>query len=119
MRLPLPSVHALRSALVLNVALAVLVLAGAGWAYALVSGSGSTAAAAPTGGRPVQVTRGPVVETVSASGAVQSANTASADFAPAGTVSSVSVHVGDTVTKGQVLAKVDPTNAQAQLNTTQ
>ena len=50
---------------------------------------------------------------MSASGSVQSASTATADFATSGTVTSIAVKVGDTVTKGQVLAKVDPTDAQA------
>jgi membrane fusion protein, macrolide-specific efflux system len=101
----------------LNTALGVLLLAGAGWGYLLVSRSNAPAAAAPTGSRTVDVSQGAVVETVSASGTVNSAVIASADFATAGTVSSISVHVGDTVTKGQVLAKVDPTDAQAQAST--
>jgi len=117
MRLRLPPVRALRSTAMLNSALGVLLLAGVGWSYLLVSRSNAPAAAAPTGSRTVDVSQGAVVETVSASGTVNSAVIASADFATAGTVSSISVHVGDTVTKGQVLAKVDPTDAQAQLST--
>ena len=48
---------------------------------------------------------------------MESAATASANFATAGTVTAIQVKVGDTVTKGQVLAKVDATDAQAQLDT--
>jgi macrolide-specific efflux system membrane fusion protein len=109
----------MRSPLALNVTLAVLALAGAGWAFQLVTASSSTpaAAAGTSTGRPVAVSQGTVVSTASATGTVQSANTATADFATSGTITSISVKVGDAVAKGQVLAKVDPTDAQAQLNT--
>jgi macrolide-specific efflux system membrane fusion protein len=119
MRLRLPRVHALRSTVALNTALGVVALIGAAWAVQLVTASSSTSAQATANTRTVAVTEGPVTATVSASGSVQSANTASADFTTAGTVSSIAVKVGDAVVKGQVLAQVDPTNAQAQLTTAQ
>jgi len=101
----------------LNIALGVVALVGVGWAYQIVTASQNTTTNSTVAGRAVPVSRGAVVATVSASGSVQSGNTASADFATAGTISSISVKVGDTVTKGQVLATVDPTSANAQLTT--
>jgi len=101
----------------LNIALGVVALVGVGWAYQIVTASQNTTTNSTVAGRAVPVSRGAVVATVSASGSVQSGNTASADFATAGTISSISVKVGDAVTKGQVLATVDPTSANAQLTT--
>ena len=104
----------------LNIALGVIALVGA--ALGVPARHRVRVDAAPHGRPPatprtVAVTQGPVTATVSAAGSVQSANTAAADFTTAGTVTSISVKVGDTVTKGQVLAQVDPTAAQAQLTT--
>lgn len=65
----------------------------------------------------VSVSQGEVVSTVSGSGTVQSASTAAADFATSGTVTAVAVKVGDAVTKGQLLAQADSTDADAQLAT--
>jgi macrolide-specific efflux system membrane fusion protein len=48
---------------------------------------------------------------------VQSGTTASATFGTAGTITQISVKVGDLVTKGQVLARVDAAPAQGQLDT--
>jgi macrolide-specific efflux system membrane fusion protein len=103
----------------LNIALGVVALVGVGWAYTAVRASNTTTTNSTVSGRTVAVSRGSVVATVSASGSVQSGNTASADFATAGTISSISVKVGDAVTKGQVLATVDPTSSNAQLTTAQ
>jgi macrolide-specific efflux system membrane fusion protein len=119
MRFRLPPARALRSTMALNIALGVVALVGVGWAYQIVTASQNTTTNNTVAGRAVPVSRGAVVATVSASGSVQSGNTASADFATSGTISSISVKVGDTVTKGQVLATVDPTSANAQLTTAQ
>src|SRR5262245_36364605 len=105
-----------RPVLLVNAALGVLALGGALWGYQTVradpaADNGSAAARTP------RAAFGTVTATVSATGAVQSALTANADFATAGTVTEIDVKVGDAVTKGQVLAKVDPAAAQAQLNT--
>jgi macrolide-specific efflux system membrane fusion protein len=109
-----------RSILLLNATLAVLTVAGAGWGYQTVFGT-TTAAASSTNQRQrsVAVTEGVVTSTVSAPGTVQSVTMASANFLTTGTVTDVSVKVGDAVTKGQVLAKVDASAAQDQLNTAQ
>src|SRR5262245_1070293 len=103
----------------LNIALGVIALVGVGWAYQIGRAPDTTTTNSTVSGRTVAVSRGSVVATVSASGSVQSGNTASADFATAGTISSISVKVGDTVAKGQVLATVDPTSSNAQLTTSQ
>ncbi len=100
-----------------NVALAVAVVGGGLWAYQIVSGPAEAQASQATRTRLVAATRGTVSQTVSASGSVASSATANASFATSGTVTEVDVKVGDVVTKGQVLAKVDPTAAQASLNT--
>jgi macrolide-specific efflux system membrane fusion protein len=107
-----------RPAILINAALAVLAVIGGLWAVQIVRGGSSAAAAnANQRTRNVPVTVGAVTQTVSASGSVASAVTASATFGTAGTVTEIDVKVGDTVTKGQVLAKVDPTAAQAALDT--
>src|SRR5262245_39540743 len=118
MRVPRPSIAALSTSTLVNAGLVALAVAGGIWAYVLVTADPNAAAAADTGGpRTVAVTQGEVTATVSASGSVQSAYTASADFVTSGTVMSISVRVGQSVRKGQVLANVDPTNARAQLDT--
>src|SRR5215831_3550103 len=113
MRLPRLSLPALRSSVVLNSALGVVALLGAGIAYHLVTATSQTTPAATGGTRLVAVTEGPVTATVSASGSVQSASTASADFVTGGTITSIAVKVGDTVQKGQELGRVDPAASQA------
>ncbi|BCB80948.1 HlyD family efflux transporter periplasmic adaptor subunit [Phytohabitans flavus] len=114
MRRSLPRLG-LSPALLVNVVLALAVAGAATWAYT----SFASAEAAETGGgssRTVPVTQGTVTATVSASGTVQSASTASASFETSGTVTEIHVQVGDKVTKGQVLAKVDDKAAQRQLD---
>src|ERR1700730_2681712 len=69
-------------------------------------GHSSSASATP---RSVLPTRGVVSTTVTATGNVQAAQPLSANFKTGGTLTEVDVAVGQQVTKGQVLAKVDPT----------
>ncbi len=107
-----------RPAILINAALAVLAVAGGLLAVQIVRGGASAAATdGTTRTRMVPATMGAVTQTVSATGSVASAVTAAANFATAGTVTELDVKVGDPVTKGQVLAKVDATAAQAALNT--
>lgn len=105
-----------RRRLVLNGSLAALVLAGAGVAYATV-GPATSAGAATTRTSPVQ--RGTVIASVSASGNLALAATSSLAFGASGKVSEIDVKVGQTVTSGQVLAKIDPTQANLQLTEAQ
>jgi membrane fusion protein, macrolide-specific efflux system len=106
-----------RSGLVLNAVLGTVALVGALFAYHLVTATAQTTTTPTGGARTVPVTQGEVTATVSATGAVQSASTAAADFTTAGTVTSIAVHVGDTVTQGQELARVDPAASQATVDT--
>ncbi|MBB4690433.1 efflux RND transporter periplasmic adaptor subunit [Paractinoplanes abujensis] len=104
-----------RPVVVVNTALGVALAAGGFWAYRTLAGSGTTPAAnAAT--RTVAVQRGTVTSTVTADGTVESASTATASFVTGGTVTSISVRVGQKVVKGQVLAKVDPADAQRSLD---
>ncbi|RSM74334.1 RND transporter [Kibdelosporangium aridum] len=92
----------------------VVALVAAGWgAYTFLWPSSN--AATPTGVRSVAATRTDVVETVSAAGSVESSYTGTADFATSGTITQINVKVGDTVSKGQQLAKLDDTQAKLQL----
>jgi len=110
--------HRLRTpTTLLNAALLVLTLAAAFWAYRTVSGGTTAAAATGQRERVVAVTQGTVSATVSASGTVQSATTASASFVTSGTVTEIAVKVGDSVAAGQVLAKVDRSAVQDTLDT--
>lgn len=105
-----------RPALLLNVGLAVASLAGAGWAYQAVTSS-SSASNDTASRRTATVSTGDVTATVSASGSITSAQVSEANFVTNGTVTEIDVAVGDTVSKGQVLAKVDPSAAEESLAT--
>ena len=59
--------------------------------------------------RTTTVTTGSVEQRLNLTGSAQRVNQVSQGFAVTGTVSSVSVAVGDTVTAGEVLATLDPT----------
>jgi multidrug efflux pump subunit AcrA (membrane-fusion protein) len=59
------------------------------------------------------VTRGPMSTTVSAEGTVAAAQTDDLSFSASGTVSTVTVKAGDTVTAGQVLATLDSAELEA------
>ncbi|MER7006606.1 efflux RND transporter periplasmic adaptor subunit [Dactylosporangium sp. NPDC000555] len=121
MRLSLPSSRRprLNSVILVNAALVLAVAGGVFWAYQIISGpaAGADPGTTSTRTRVVAVTQGTVSQTVSASGSVASASTANANFTTSGTVTEVAVKVGDVVTKGQTLAKVDPAAAQAALDT--
>jgi multidrug efflux pump subunit AcrA (membrane-fusion protein) len=101
-----------KTTMVVNGVLAVIVLAVVAFGLQTVFHK-STAKASP---RTATVTRGTVQETVTASGNVSSADTSAVNFATSGTLTEVDATVGETVTAGQVLGKIDPTQAQAALN---
>ncbi|HEV3171839.1 MAG TPA: efflux RND transporter periplasmic adaptor subunit [Actinocrinis sp.] len=105
-----------RRRLVLNGSLAVLVLAGAGVAYATVGPANSATASTL---RTANVQQGTVIASVSASGNLALAATSSLAFGAAGKITEIDVKVGQQVTSGQVLAKVDPTQANLQLTEAQ
>ncbi|WP_086666793.1 efflux RND transporter periplasmic adaptor subunit [Lentzea kentuckyensis] len=106
-----------RRSLLIN-GLLVVVLLGAGVAGYLVF-FGSSGSAQPTATRTAAAANRDVSETVTASGTVQSSFSAAASFSASGTVTEIDVKVGDVVTKGQQLAKLDPTQAQLQVDIAQ
>jgi multidrug efflux pump subunit AcrA (membrane-fusion protein) len=69
--------------------------------------------------RTATVQRGTVQASVTASGNISSAATTSLNFATSGTLTAVGVAVGDTVSVGEVLAKIDPSSAQTALTAAQ
>lgn len=104
-----------RPSVAVNAALGAVLVAGAFWAYETLAGP-ETPTAANASVRSVAVQQGTVTKTVTADGTVESASTATASFVTGGTVTAISVHVGSVVKKGQVLARVDPADAQRSLD---
>ncbi|WP_202234936.1 efflux RND transporter periplasmic adaptor subunit [Actinacidiphila reveromycinica] len=104
-----------RRAVLINSVLGVVVLAGAGGAYAAVHDDGSGNSSNAAGARTATVTTATVSATVSGSGSLSSPSDAGLNFTTGGTLTEVDVKPGDTVKKGQVLAKVDPTAAKETL----
>ncbi|MDX8147722.1 HlyD family efflux transporter periplasmic adaptor subunit [Lentzea sp. BCCO 10_0061] len=107
-----------RRSLLIN-GLLVVVLLGAGVAGYLVFFGSSGNAQSTTTARTAAAANRDVSEVVTASGTVQSSFSAVASFGASGTVTEVNVKVGDAVTKGQQLAKLDPTQAQLQVDIAQ
>ena len=69
--------------------------------------------------RTALVTYGTITQNIGMAGNLAPVSEADLNFAAAGTVQSVTVHVGDTVAGGQVLAALDPTILAAQLSQAQ
>ncbi|MFI7547295.1 efflux RND transporter periplasmic adaptor subunit [Actinoplanes sp. NPDC049599] len=113
--MPAPRLGSLRRpSVAVNAALVLVLVAGAFWGYEIVSGA-DTGTAAAASVRSVPVQQGTVTASVTADGSLESAASASASFTTGGTVTSISVRVGDKVRKGQVLAEVDPAPARRTL----
>ena len=96
-------------------AVAAVCLVGAGiavWTFVL-RGDDATTTAATTTRQLVAVTSGAMGTTVSAQGTVAAAHTEDLSFSAAGTVKTVNVAAGDTVTAGQVLATIDSSQLAA------
>ncbi|MFJ1795686.1 efflux RND transporter periplasmic adaptor subunit [Kitasatospora griseola] len=107
-----------RGAVLVNSALGVALLGGAALAYTtLDSGTGKAATGSKV--RTATVAKGTVQATVSGSGTLFSPSDAGQDFTTGGRLTAVKVAVGDTVKKGQVLATVDTTTAQQQVDQAQ
>lgn len=102
-----------RRRLALNGGLAVVLVAGAAAAYLEVGNPASASASSFT--RDATVTRGTVLAQVSASGNLALAAQSSLAFGASGKVTAVKVSVGQQVTAGQVLATIDPTDANLAL----
>jgi HlyD family secretion protein len=88
-------------------AVVVLALIGYGVVRALTAGATEEPAVLVT----VAADRGAVTAAVATTGTLQPAQTRSLSFAVAGTVESIAVRPGTTVTPGQVLARVDDADA--------
>ncbi|MGW4382132.1 efflux RND transporter periplasmic adaptor subunit [Kitasatospora sp. NPDC004531] len=107
-----------RGAVLVNSALGVALLGGAALAYTTLDSGTGKAATGPKV-RTATVAKGAVQATVSGSGTLFSPSDAGQDFTTGGRLTAVKVAVGDTVKKGQVLATVDTTTAQQQVDQAQ
>lgn len=107
-----------RGAVLVNSALGAALLGGVALVYATVSGSSGPASAKPAA-RTATVSKGTVLATVSGTGTLVSPTDAAQDFTTGGKLTAVEVAVGDAVKKGQVLATVDTTAAQQQVDAAQ
>ena len=87
--------------------LVVLILALAGGGYAIWHQVKSPAEPTPVSGQVVEVQRGSLIKTVSASGNLDLPHQVRLTFGVGGVVSEVKVDLGDVVKKGQVLAKLE------------
>jgi RND family efflux transporter MFP subunit len=96
------------AAVVAAVALAAVLLTGRTTATATTASAGTAT-----------VQRGTVTQTASAAGTVQAATTRGLSFGTSGTVTELDVKAGDTVTAGQVLARIDDSDAQSAVDSAQ
>jgi macrolide-specific efflux system membrane fusion protein len=106
-RLPRRAAPAVRTT---NIVLLALVAGLGVAAYLALRTTASVATAAP---RTSPVAHGVVLSSVSASGTVQAATNLSVGFQTSGRVTAVDVKPGQRVTKGQVLGRLDSTDATA------
>lgn len=104
-----------RRALLLNAALAAVLLAGGVTAVLLLTGSSGDPATAGGTVRSATAQVGDVTATVAASGQVSPVRTVDANFKTSGTIATVDVAVGQTVTAGQQLGTLDTADAQRAL----
>ncbi len=104
-----------RTTIILNSVLAVTAVGLVAFGVTSLGAEG-TAAATET---ETTVRTGSVTQTVSATGNAIAAEDLTLNFASAGTLTEVDVTAGQTVTAGQVLARVDSTTAENQLKTAQ
>lgn len=101
---------------VLDIGLAVAVVALGVGSY-VVAGPSKSSAAAVT--RTTTVAKGVVLSSVQASGNIQAGQTYSVGFQTGGQVTDIEAKLGDVVSKGQVLAHLDPTMDNATLTSAQ
>lgn len=94
------------------IAVAVLVLAGAGWHFY----SQRSAEQAAGAYRTAKIERGDIRVTISATGALSAISTVDVGSQISGQVIDVLADYNDHVTKGQVIARIDPSTYEAQIN---
>lgn len=99
-----------------NAVLALVLVAALAGAYLAIGRSGGSE---PASLRTVAVTKGTVTATVNGTGNLTSTTVTTVSPQTSGTLLSVAVAAGDAVTKGQVLARIDPTDAQTALASAQ
>ncbi|WP_162002502.1 biotin/lipoyl-binding protein [Streptomyces sp. CB01881] len=107
-----------RGAVLLNSALGVALVGAVALAYTTLD-SGTEKASGKAQVRTATVAKGTVLATVSGTGTLASPTDAAQDFTTGGKLTAVKVAVGDSVKKGQVLATVDTTTAQQQVDAAQ
>ena len=90
----------------------VLLLTAGGTVYVLTKTSSSSASSTL---RTTPVGRGTVAETVTAAGSVTTAASATLNFGASGKIAEIRVRLGDRVTTGQTVARLDSEYAQANL----
>ena len=90
-----------------------VVAIGIWWTFFRSSGSSGTRGAAVASDQVVDVTFGPIAQTVSAQGTIAAVATDALSFTASGTVTAVNVKAGDSVKSGQVLATLDSPSLQA------
>ena len=95
----------------LNAILAAAVVGLGIGAYFTVNSSSAPATLASI--RTAPVTRGVVLSSVSATGNIEAASQLAVNFRTSGTISAVDVKVGQKVKAGQILGRIDPTDATA------
>jgi multidrug efflux pump subunit AcrA (membrane-fusion protein) len=105
----------LRRSLRHSVHLYVLGAAAVVVAILAISQLGTATSSARTETETVDSEWGVVQTTASGSGSVEAGVDDDVDFATSGTLNDVDVHVGEHVTKGQILATLDPTSAELTL----
>jgi len=91
--------------------LAILSISGGGWYWY------ASAARAPQRDalRPIPVTRGTIEEVVTSQGKLEAKQYVDVGTQVSGQLKNIHVEIGDTVTKGQLLAEIDPRVYQAQV----
>jgi multidrug efflux pump subunit AcrA (membrane-fusion protein) len=105
----------LRKSWLIGAAAAVVLALGSTGAYLLTGGDEAGAGKQAT----TTVKRGTVAAAVAASGTLQPAQTRGLAFSMEGTVTEVRVRAGDQVTAGQVLARIDDTDAKEKVSSAQ
>ncbi|MHB8621550.1 MAG: efflux RND transporter periplasmic adaptor subunit, partial [Chloroflexota bacterium] len=97
---------------VIAVIVSLAIIAAAAGTYAYRSAGTSATPVYQT----VKVQKGNIVDAVTATGPIAASQAVPLNFKSSGKVASIDVHVGDRVTAGQVLAKLDTSDLGAQLN---
>lgn len=97
-------------------AVALVVVAGGGYLGYRMLGSSTAADRGPSGPPTATVSRGSVIDTVSAAASLRASRSANVDFGVSAIVNKVFVKLGDKVSKNQKLATADDRQAKAQLD---